>query len=99
MIELRAVDHGVLLAVRAQPGARANALRGEHQGRLRVAVTAAPEKGKANKAICELVAKQLKLRKSQVQLAAGATTSDKRLLVTEITLEELRRRLDTALGE
>jgi uncharacterized protein YggU (UPF0235/DUF167 family) len=39
----------VLLHVRVQPKARANAVKGWHGAALRVSVTAAPEDGKANR--------------------------------------------------
>ena len=42
---------GTILPVRAQPGAKKNAVLGERAGALRVAVSAAPERGKANEAI------------------------------------------------
>ena len=51
MIELTPHAEGTILPVHAQPGARRNAILGERAGALRVAVTAAPEKGKANAAI------------------------------------------------
>ena len=42
---------GATLAVRAQPGARKNAVLGEQAGALKVAVTAPPEDGRANAAL------------------------------------------------
>lgn len=46
---------------------------------VRVRVSAAPEGGRANKAVCELVARNLHLPKSAVSVASGATTRRKRL--------------------
>lgn len=93
MIELRDHAEGVLLPVKAQPGAGANAIRGEHHGALKVCVTQIAEKGKANKALVEVIAKGLKLRKSQVALASGETSSEKTFLIRECTLAELREKL------
>ena len=56
MIDLAAHPEGVLLPVRAQPGARANAIRGTMSGMLKVAVTQVAEKGKANDAVIETLA-------------------------------------------
>ncbi len=84
------------MPVRAQPGARKNELRGEHNGMLRVCVTQAPEKGKANKAIIALLAKQLGLRKAQFELFSGETSSQKRFLIREITPDDLAKKLDCA---
>lgn len=50
--------------------------------RLRVTVTAVPEKGKANKALVKLLAKKLRLPKSVIQIIAGHHARDKTLLIT-----------------
>ncbi len=59
MIKLQATSSGVLLPVKARPAGKKNAITGEHDGALKVTVTAAPEKGKANAAIVALLAEQL----------------------------------------
>jgi uncharacterized protein (TIGR00251 family) len=96
MIALEPHAEGAILPVRAHAGARRNAIEGEQNGMLKVSVTQAPEKGKANKAIVSLLAKGLSLRKSQVELVAGETSPQKRFLVRELTPEELRKRIEAA---
>ncbi len=93
MIVPQVHSDGVTISVRAQPGARKNGILGERAGSLRVAVTAAPEKGKANEAIAEVLARSLALRSSQVVLLSGETSRDKRFLITGIKTEELSTRL------
>lgn len=51
------------------------------KGVLRVAVTAAPEQGRANKALIKLLAKEWKLAKSDLRLVRGAKDRDKTLLI------------------
>jgi uncharacterized protein len=97
MIGLERHADGTILPVRAHPGARRDEIRGEHAGALRVAVTQAPEKGKANKAIAELLARSLALRKSQIGLLSGETSPHKRFLVRDIKLEELSARIGRLL--
>lgn len=80
---------GALLRVRAQPGARRNELRGEQDGALKICVTQVAERGKANKAIAEVLAKGLGLRKSQVELIAGDTASQKKFLIRGVSPDEL----------
>lgn len=84
---------GAVLTVRAQPGAGRDAILGERAGALRVAVSAAPERGKANGAIVELLADSLGCRRSQVVLLAGGTSRDKRFLLEELTPDDVRTRL------
>ena len=84
-------DHaeGCVLPVRAQPGARKNAVLGEHAGALKVAVTAPPEDGRANQALVELLRDVLGLKRSQIELMGGQTSRDKRFLIRNVTKKEL----------
>jgi uncharacterized protein (TIGR00251 family) len=93
VIELETHNRGVVLPVRAHPGARRNEIRGVQEGMLKVSVAQAPEKGKANKAIIALLAKELSVRKSQIELLYGDTTNRKRFLVSDISVEQLRERV------
>ena len=93
MISLESHPDGVVLPVRAQPGSRKNELRGEHEGMLKVCVTQAPEKGKANKAIAEFLAKTFSLKKSQIELLSGETSHHKKFLIRGITVQELAAKL------
>lgn len=88
---------GVLLQVRAQPGARRNGIVGIHNARLKVAVTQIAERGKANDAVLEVLAEDLNLRRSQLELVAGATNREKTILVRNIDLEELSARIDASV--
>lgn len=97
MIDLQPHQAGVVLPVRALPGAKKNEIRGEQDGALKVSVTAAPEDGKANKAILDLLAKRLKLRKSQLELLSGQTSRQKRVLIGDIELDELQEKLAALL--
>lgn len=67
----------VLLRVRVQPKARANAVKGWHGDALRVSVTAAPEDGKANRAVIALLAETFDVAPSSINLVRGAASRDK----------------------
>ncbi|TXT33772.1 MAG: hypothetical protein FD138_1796, partial [Planctomycetota bacterium] len=56
MIALETHPQGIIVPVKAQPGARRNGVAGEHAGALKVQVTQAPEDGKATDAVLELLA-------------------------------------------
>jgi uncharacterized protein (TIGR00251 family) len=99
VIDLVVHAEGVLLPVRAQPGARKTGIVGEHAGALKVAVTAPPEDGKANKALAEAVRKALGLKRSQVELLTGQASRDKWFLVRGLTAKELQSRLDFVTKE
>jgi uncharacterized protein len=83
-------SEGVLLAVRAQPSAKRNAVLGEQAGALKVAVSAPPEDGRANAAIVEMLRDWLGVKRSQVELASGQTNRNKTFLIRGVTPEELQ---------
>jgi uncharacterized protein (TIGR00251 family) len=95
VIALESHHEGVILPIRAQPGSRKSELRGEQDGALKVAVTQVAEKGKANKAIVAFLSKQLGLRKSQLELISGETSSQKKFLVRDVNIDQLRAVIDT----
>jgi hypothetical protein len=77
-----------------QPGARRNALVGAHGDRLKLAVTAPPAEGRANAAVCALLAQLLNVPSRDVVMVAGAR--DKRVRVSGPP-QVLLARLDAAL--
>ncbi len=90
---------GIVLPVRAQPGARQNGLRGCQAGALKVCVTQVAEKGKATRAVIEVLCEELSLRNSQVELLSGALSAQKRFLVRDVTLADLASRIAAAIGQ
>lgn len=89
---------GVILPIKAQPGSRKNELRGVHDGRLRVCVTQVAEKGKANKAILKLLSSKLELANSALSLLSGELNSQKSILVTGVSRQELLDKIQSALN-
>ena len=92
-------DHaeGFVVRVRAHPGARRNGVVGAQSGALKVAVTAPPDKGRANDSIVLVLADSLGLKRSQVELIGGATSRAKKFLVRDVTAEVLRKKLQGLL--
>lgn len=97
MVELQEIPGGVIIPVRAQPGAKKNAVTGVHAGQLKVAVTQAPEKGKANQALIEVLAEALQVPRSRISLISGATSGQKKFRVEGIDLASLCDRIATLL--
>jgi uncharacterized protein (TIGR00251 family) len=98
MIAITEHAEGCVLPVRAQPGARKAGILGEQAGALKVAVTAPPEDGRANKALTEALRDALGVKRSQVELVSGQTSRDKRFLIRGLTRADLERRLAVLLG-
>jgi uncharacterized protein (TIGR00251 family) len=93
MIAIAQHPDGCILPVRAQPGARRAGVQGEQAGSLKVAVTAPPEDGRANKALIEVLRAALGVKRSQITLLSGQSSREKKLLISGLTVEDLTTRL------
>ena len=60
---------------------------------LRVRVRAVPDEGKANKAVCAVIAKFIRVPKTAVTVEAGTTSRHKRLRIEGLSEEDLESRL------
>lgn len=89
MLNLTEIEDGVKFEVLVKPKSSRNAVIGFHDGALKIAVTAAPEKGKANKAVINLLSKILKLPKKSIVIESGETSPHKKISITGITSTEL----------
>ena len=81
------------LAVRVQARAHRDEIAGERAGSLLVRVTAPPVEGKANAALCRLLAERLGLAPGRIAVVRGASSRDKLIEIDGIEAGELRRLL------
>ena len=88
---------GALLQVKVSAGAARERLIGLHGDALKLSVRASPTKGKANDAVCRMVAAALDLPASAVTVLRGATARHKTLLVTGIEPAALAQKLEQIL--
>ncbi|HEV3119002.1 MAG TPA: DUF167 domain-containing protein [Gemmataceae bacterium] len=93
MIAITENAQGCILPVRARPGARTNAVLGEHANALKVAVTAPPENGRANNALIEVLSAALGLKRSQIALLSGHGAREKRFQISGVAKADLEARL------
>ena len=82
------------LRVRVQPRASENAIVGLRDGVLVVRVTAPPEGGRANDAVRKVIARRLRVGVTRVQIAKGAGSREKVLLIEGFAAAELGPALD-----
>jgi uncharacterized protein (TIGR00251 family) len=81
------------LAVRVQPRARRDEIVGERAGVVLIRVTAPPVEGKANAAVCRLLAKRLGLAPGKVAVVRGVAARDKLVEIEGFEPDEARRAL------
>jgi uncharacterized protein (TIGR00251 family) len=95
---LRQIDTGVEITLNVQPRASRNKIVGLQDGALKIALTAPPVDGAANKACCALLAKLFKQPKRCVKLISGETSRHKRWLLEGTDLAEIKSLLEPLLG-
>ena len=84
MIDLiEATDTGIVLFVKIIPNASRTEIVGQFGDRVKVKVSASPEKGKANKALIKLLAKETGIVGSRFEVVSGTTSRKKRLNIAD----------------
>ncbi len=94
-LTVREVDEGVVFLAKIVPGSNSpTQICGLHNGMLKVKVSAAPEKGKANKCLLKFLAGQLGLKKNAVNIISGRTSPIKHIQVTGLSTDTLLKKLN-----
>jgi len=81
------------LAIRVQPRAKRTEVAGERAGAVVIRVSAPPVDGKANEAVCRLVAERAGVPRSAVRIVRGEGARDKRIRVDGLSEAQLRQAL------
>jgi uncharacterized protein len=92
-LELRESEDSVTLRVRVRPRASRDEVQGVHDGALLVRLTAKPVDGEANAALARLLAHELRVPATAIELMRGQTGRDKLLRVRGLAAEVVRARL------
>jgi len=82
------------VAIRLQPRARRNEIVGVRADAFVLRVTAPPVDGRANEAVCRLIATAVGVAPSRVTVVRGLTSRDKVVRVEGVVDAELRRALE-----
>ncbi len=90
---IREVAGGVVFTAKIVPGSSKTSLCGALDGMMKIKISAAPEKGKANQCLVEFLAKQLGVKKKAVHVIAGQTNPVKNIEVMGLSAEELTTKL------
>ena len=77
------------LDLKVSPGASRNEVKGWMGEVLKVSVTAAPEKGKANAAVIKLLSRALRIAPSSIEVSRGHGNSKKQVLVHGVSRAQL----------
>ena len=93
-LTIQEINGGVAFAVKIVPGSSRTAVCGLLDEMLKVKVSAAPEKGKANKCLLDFLAKQLGVKRNAVSIISGKTSAVKGVQVLGLSVETLLKKLN-----
>jgi uncharacterized protein (TIGR00251 family) len=93
MLEQRQAACTSRIAVKVTAGSSNSAIGDWREEYLRVRISAAPERGKANAALIALLAKSLGLSKSSIRIVRGQHSAHKTLEITGLSAEDIFARL------
>jgi len=81
MLKITKTNTGATFRVRVQPRASKNEIVEMQEDALKVRISAPPVKGKANKALIGFLAKQLGVKKSEIEIVSGHTSRIKTIQI------------------
>lgn len=87
--KIQETPEGLWISIRVTPGAKRAEIVGWKEGILRVKLVSPPEKGRANRELCELIADRLHVAKSRVTIESGETSRQKTLLIRNFEMQNL----------
>ena len=79
----------VSFTVKVVPASSRCALSGIYDGMLKVKLSAAPEKGKANEELIGFLAKMMNIKKKNISIISGKTNPVKQIEIKPITVNKL----------
>ena len=99
MQALESKNGQLLVRIRVQPKASRNNLIVEEDGRIRVALTAPPVEGAANKALCIFLAQHFGIPRSAIVLVSGDKSREKTVAIAGTHETRVRMQLMQLLQE
>jgi uncharacterized protein (TIGR00251 family) len=94
-LKIQQVDNGVIFSVKVVPRSSKTVIAGVLDDMLKIKLIAAPEKGKANKALIEFLAETLGVRKNAVKITSGQTSPVKTIQITGVSPQIIQQKLNS----
>lgn len=97
MINLKETKKGLTFDIQVVPHASRAEIVCIQEGAFKLRVTAPPVEGAANEACIKLLAGELELKKSQMEISSGAKSRRKTVTVKNISRKELEVKINSFL--
>ena len=94
-LKIEETEGGVIFSVKVVPGSSRTCIAGFLGGMLKVKLAAPAEKGKANKALIELLSDSFGVKKNQISILTGHTNPVKRIQISGITADGIKNKFST----
>ena len=91
-------ERTIHLKVWIQPGASQNKVINFDNGILKLRIAAPPVEGKANKKLVEFLSEILHIAKRNIAIKAGLTGKHKIINIDNLSLDDLKRKLESLVG-
>lgn len=92
-LKIQEIDGGIAFTAKVAAGSSRTCIAGLLGGMLKIKLAAPAEKGKANKALVDLLSEAAGVRKNDVKIISGQTNPVKRIQISGVTAEQLISRL------
>ena len=94
-LKIEEKNEGVIFTAKIVPGSSGpTRICGLLDEMLKVKVSAAPKKGKANQCLIKYLSKQLGVKKNAINIISGTTSPIKHVMVSGITVDTLLKKLN-----
>ena len=92
-------NKSLTVSVYVQPRASKNRVAGMHGNAIKLCVTAPPAEDKANGAVINFMADIFGVPKSAVSIKSGRQSRNKKIIITNFSLEEAQEKLSRVLSK
>ena len=93
-LTIQKINGGVVFAAKIVPGSSKTDVSGLFNGMLKIKISAAPEKGKANQCLLEFLAKKLGVKKKSINIISGQRSPVKQIQVLGLSTEMLLNKMN-----
>jgi uncharacterized protein (TIGR00251 family) len=94
-LNIREIEGGIIFTAKIVPGSSPpTKICGLHDSMLKIKVTAAPERGKANQCLIKFLSDTLDVKKNSIQIISGQTNPVKQIRVSGISKDNLLKKLN-----